>query len=87
MPLIRETSEPVLLERRAAEMHKSTGNITLRARPDNKDLTSGQRLARAIIRPIKILLSPIVPLFSVYAALMFGLVYVPLPSFPAVLEE
>ncbi|KAI0970658.1 putative MFS transporter [Xylaria arbuscula] len=88
VPLMRETFEPVLLERKAIKLRKSTGNKNLRTRSYNDDLTPGQRLARAIVRPIKmLLLSPIVFLLSLYAAFMFGLAYILFTTFPAVFEE
>jgi len=36
---MRETFEPVLLERKALQMRKTTGNDQLQARTYNKDLT------------------------------------------------
>ncbi|KAI1117108.1 major facilitator superfamily domain-containing protein [Nemania sp. NC0429] len=87
IPLLKETFEPVLLERKAARMRKSTGNMNFQARSDNKHLTPGQSIARAIVRPVKLLLfSPIVLLLSVYGAFMFGLAYILFTTFPAVFE-
>ncbi|KAI0102475.1 putative MFS transporter [Nemania sp. FL0031] len=86
--LMRETFEPVLLERKTAKLRKSTGNDQLQPRTYNKDLTPGQRLRRAIVRPMKMLiLSPIVLLLSIYGAFMFGLTYLLFTTFPAVFEE
>ncbi|KAI1300596.1 putative MFS transporter [Xylaria venustula] len=88
VPLMRETFEPVLLERKVIKLRKSTGNKNIRTRSYNNDLTPGRRLARAVIRPIKmLLLSPIVFLLSLYAAFMFGLAYILFTTFPAVFEE
>lgn len=85
---MRETFEPVLLERKAVKLRKTTGNDQLQARTYNKDVTPGQLLRRAIMRPTKMLLfSPIVLLLSLYCALMFGLVYLLFTTFPAVFEE
>ncbi|RDL36000.1 putative MFS transporter [Venustampulla echinocandica] len=86
--LMRETYEPVLLERKAVQLCKVTGNGNIRARTYNKDLTPPQLLTRAIIRPTKMLLfSPIVLLLSIYCAFMFGLIYLLFTTFPAVFEE
>ncbi|GAW20122.1 hypothetical protein ANO14919_096180 [Xylariales sp. No.14919] len=86
--LMRETFEPILLERKAAKLRKSTGNNHLQARTYNTELTPGQRLARAIVRPAKMLFfSPIVLLLSTYGAFMFGLAYLLFTTFPAVFEE
>lgn len=70
---MRETCEPVLLERKAAKLRKSTNNPNLQARTFNPDLTPRQLLFRAIIRPTKLLLcSSIVLLLSLYSAFKFG---------------
>ncbi|KAJ5398469.1 MFS transporter [Penicillium sp. CMV-2018d] len=84
--LMRETFEPAILERKAAAMRKSTGNSQLRARTYNKDRTPAQILARATVRPLKMLLSPIILPLSLYCAFMFGLIYLLFTTFPAVLE-
>ncbi|KAJ5435788.1 MFS transporter [Penicillium cf. griseofulvum] len=84
--LMRETFEPAILERKAAAMRKSTGNSQLRARTYKKDRTSAQILARATVRPLKMLLSPIILPLSLYCAFMFGLIYLLFTTFPAVFE-
>ncbi|KAF4763375.1 hypothetical protein HAV15_000104 [Penicillium sp. str.  len=83
---MRETFEPAMLERKAAAMRKSTGNSQLRARTYNKDRTPAQILAHATVRPLKMLLSPIILPLSLYCAFMFGLVYLLFTTFPAVFE-
>ncbi|KAL2812647.1 major facilitator superfamily domain-containing protein [Aspergillus granulosus] len=80
------TFEPVLLERKAAAMRKSTGNGQLQARTHKKDRTSAQILARAAVRPLKMLLSPIILPLSLYCAFMFGLIYLLFTTFPEVFE-
>ncbi|MCJ1403547.1 hypothetical protein MMC11_006770 [Xylographa trunciseda] len=86
--VMRETFEPVLLERKAVQLRKTTGNDELRARTFNKDLTPRQLLARAFMRPTKMLLfSPIVLLLSIYCAFMFGLIFLLFTTFPAVFAE
>ncbi|KAJ6185360.1 MFS transporter [Penicillium mononematosum] len=83
---MRETFEPTLLERKACAMRKSTGNSHLRARTYTKDCTPSQILARAAVRPLKMLLSPIVLPLSLYCAFMFGLIYLLFTTFPAVFK-
>ncbi|KZF23887.1 putative MFS transporter [Xylona heveae TC161] len=88
LAVMRETYEPILLERKAARLRKATGNDRLQARTYNKDLTPQQLLARAVVRPTKMLIfSPIVLLLSIYCAFMFGLTYLLFTTFPAVFEE
>lgn len=85
--LMKETFEPVLLERKAAFLRKSTGNIELRARTFEKNRTPTQLLARASVRPLRMLfLSPVVFLLSIYTAFMFGLIYLLFTTFPGVFE-
>lgn len=84
--LMRETFEPAILERKAAAMRKSTGNSQLRARTYNRDRTPAQILARATVRPLKMLLSPIILPLSLYCAFMFGLIYLLFTTFPTVFE-
>ncbi|KAL0939898.1 uncharacterized protein CTRU02_206508 [Colletotrichum truncatum] len=84
--VMRETFEPVLLERKAAFLRKQTGNDQLRART-TKDITRWQLLGRAVVRPTKMLLfSPIILLLSLYCALMFGLTYLLYTTFPSVFQ-
>lgn len=84
---MRETYEPVLLERKAAQLRKTTGNDSLQARTHDRDSTPKQRLRRAITRPSNILLfSPIVLLLFIYSAFMFGLIYLLFTTFPEVFE-
>ncbi|KAJ4421154.1 hypothetical protein N0V82_003918 [Gnomoniopsis sp. IMI 355080] len=86
--LMRETFEPILLERKASGLRRTTGNEKLLARTHNEEFTPRQLLARATLRPTKMLfLSPIVFLLSIYTAFMFGLIYLLFTTFPAVFEE
>jgi MFS family permease len=85
---MRETFEPVLLNRKAAALRKTTSNEQLRARTFNTDLTPSQMFLWAILRPTRMLLfSPIVLLLSIYSAFLFGLTYLLFTTFPAVFEE
>jgi MFS family permease len=85
---MRESLEPVLLNRKAAKLRKTTGNELLRARTFNPDLTTSQMFLRAVLRPTRMLLfSPIVLLLSTYTAFLFGLTYLLFTTFPAVFEE
>ncbi|KAJ4150247.1 hypothetical protein LMH87_011005 [Akanthomyces muscarius] len=86
--LMRETFEPVLLERKAASLRKSTGNMELQARSFDKNRTPTQLLVRASMRPLRLLfLSPMVLLLSLYTAFMFGLIYLLFTTFPGVFEQ
>ncbi|ATY61555.1 MFS transporter, putative [Cordyceps militaris] len=85
--LMRETFEPTLLERKAASLRKSTGNMELRARTTDMKRTPTQLLGRAAMRPLRmLLLSPVVLLLSLYTAFLFGLIYLLFTTFPGVFE-
>jgi predicted MFS family arabinose efflux permease len=85
---MRETFEPVLLERKAASLRVQTGNTQLRARTHDRTRTANQLLVRAIIRPVRMLCtSPIVFSLSIYCAFLFGLTYLLFTTFPGVFGE
>lgn len=75
MLVMRESMESILLERKAKRLRKSTGNPNLRSAV-SRDLPAKTIVARALSRPIRMLLfSPIVLLLGVYLAFVFGLTF------------
>lgn len=87
---MHETYEPVLIQRKAARLNKSTGSSKAHHRTTALDPhnTPGKVLLCTCIRPTKMLvLSPIVLMLSLYSAFMFGLIYLLFTTFPAVFEE
>jgi sugar phosphate permease len=85
---MRETFEPVLLERKAAALRVKTGNEQLEARTHDRTRTPSQLLVRAITRPVRMMLtSPIVLMLSIYCAFLFGLTYLLFTTFPGVFGE
>ncbi|KAF2662249.1 polyamine transporter 4 [Lophiostoma macrostomum CBS 122681] len=84
---MRETYAPVILERKAARLRKTSNNPHLRSRLD-KGIPPSQILKRSIVLPLKLLLfSPIVGLISLYVAFAYGLTFLLFATFPAVFEE
>lgn len=82
--VMRETSPKILLERKAARLRVSTGNTHLRSKLAHK-LTPQQVLAHALVRPTMLLVrSPIVLALSLYAALVFGVIYLLFTTFNGV---
>lgn len=84
---MRETNHAVILRRKAVQQRKETGieNLTPKL---SRDETVKQKLARAIIRPVKLLIfSPIVLLVSLYTGIIFGLVFLLFTTFPSVFED
>ncbi|KAE8444769.1 hypothetical protein EG329_014229 [Mollisiaceae sp. DMI_Dod_QoI] len=84
---MRETYAPVLLERKAARLRKSTGNMALQAK-GRENLSPVAHLTRGFSRPLKLLiLSPVVLLLSLYVAFVFGLMFLCFSTYSAVFIE
>lgn len=71
---LKETYPVVLLERKAARLRKSTGNSNLRSTM-TVSASPAELFKRAVFRPLKMLISPIVFLLSTYMAFVYGLLY------------
>lgn len=81
---MRETSLKIILERKAARLRVATGNTHIRSKLAHK-MTPQQILVQALIRPTTLLLrSPIVLALSLYAALVFGVIYLLFTTFNGV---
>ncbi|KAH8759319.1 major facilitator superfamily domain-containing protein [Diaporthe sp. PMI_573] len=90
LAFMRETYEPVILQRKAARSSKSTGSNNFHPRTSELHPNGASRrvLLRAFIRPTKMLvLSPVILMMSLYSAFMFGLIYLLFTTFPTVFEE
>jgi multidrug resistance protein len=71
----RETYHSTILEKKAAALRKSTGNLALRSKL-TKSIPPKVIFVRAISRPLKLLfLSPIVGMMSLYVAINYGILY------------
>ncbi|KAK7698132.1 hypothetical protein SLS64_012807 [Diaporthe eres] len=85
--LMRETYAPVILQRKTARLRKETGNELLRSKLDI-GLSPRDHFYRSIIRPLKMLIrSPIVALFAVYIAVVYGYLYLMFTSMTQVFQE
>ncbi|ORX95472.1 major facilitator superfamily domain-containing protein [Clohesyomyces aquaticus] len=81
---LSETYEPVLLERRARRMRKSTGNQNLRSKFASV-LPPGKHFVNVMLRPLKLLLfSPNIFLVSFITAVGYGYMYMLYTTFPSV---
>ncbi|KAI1151254.1 major facilitator superfamily domain-containing protein [Nemania diffusa] len=84
---MRETNAAVLLRRKTARLIKETGNAKLVPKAATNE-TPKQVFARAIVRPLKLLVfSPIVFLLSLYAGTVYGLIFLLFTTFPVVFQE
>ena len=85
--LLRETYEPVLLEKRAQKLRKETGNTSIRSRKE-LPYPKATIFKRALIRPTKLLLkSPIVAIMSIYVALIYSYLYLFFTTLSSVFME
>lgn len=86
LPFFRETYAPVLLHRRCKSLRKSTQNLNLYTLHDSVSLT--QLLCTSLIRPLKLLgTQPIVQVWSLYCAYIYGILYLLIATFPNVWTE
>ncbi|KAI4252446.1 MAG: hypothetical protein LQ352_004294 [Teloschistes flavicans] len=84
--LMRETHPKILLERKAARLRAATGNKHLTSKLAHT-MTPRQVLTQALIRPsILLIRSPIVLALSLYAVLVFGILYLLFTTFNDVFQ-
>ncbi|KAI4094394.1 MAG: hypothetical protein L6R37_007244 [Teloschistes peruensis] len=84
---LQETHAPTLLNRKAAQLRKETGNEKLYTEFDDPDQSLLKKLEISTIRPFRLLgTQPIVQLIAVYMAYLFGLFYLILSTFPSLWE-
>lgn len=76
-----------ILKKKTEKLRKSTGNPNLRSALDTTTKTPRQLFAFAILRPLKMLISPIVFLMSLYAAIVFSYAYLCFTTFPRVFKD
>lgn len=83
VPFFRETFAPVLLQRRCRKLKKSTNNPNLYTQYDETSLA--QLLRASINRPFVLLCTqPIVQVWSLYCAYLWGTLYLLIATFPNV---
>lgn len=84
---MHETYAPVILQRKVARLRKETGNQQLRSKLDT-GLAPGDFFKWGIVRPMKMLArSPIIALFSLYIAIVYGYLYLLFTSISQVFGE
>ena len=78
-----ETYEVMLLERRAAELRKTTGKAySTQYANDTEKSALGPALQRALSRPCRLFFTqPILPVIAVFLAYNFGILYIVLSTF------
>lgn len=84
---MKETYASVILQRRTDRLQQETGNTLLRSKLDT-GLPPRDYFARSIIRPQRMLLrSPIVALFTIYIAVVYGYLYLMFTSITEVFQQ
>ncbi|VTT64161.1 unnamed protein product [Fusarium fujikuroi] len=86
--LVPETYAPVILEKRAKKLRKQTGDDSYLAEHELAQHTFGEIAQIYLARPLRLLVTePIVTLFAIYAAILYGLLYMFFVAYPIVFEE
>jgi MFS family permease len=80
---VQESYPYVLLKRKTQRLRNETGNVHLRSALDTGK-TPRELFAFSIFRPLKMLLSPIVFILSLYAAVVYGYLYLCFTTFEVV---
>lgn len=83
---LKETYPPVILERKAAQLRKATGDSSYQPCL-HSDIPKKQLLKQSIIRPMKMLFcSPIIFIMCSYVVVMYGLLYILFTTYTSVFE-
>ncbi|OQE30779.1 hypothetical protein PENFLA_c002G06271 [Penicillium flavigenum] len=85
--LLQETYSPVLLQRKAAQLRRETGNQLLHAR-GNANVPTKQKVLQALRWPAVLLCThPLLMLGSVYMGFVYGVTYLLFTSIPLVFRD
>lgn len=87
--LLPETYAPELLKRKARKLRKETGNQQLYTIYEKKDTSAWHvKLRHNMVRPFVLLATqPIIQVFAVYMAIIYGCMYILLTTFPQVFGD
>ncbi|KAJ5511648.1 Major facilitator superfamily domain general substrate transporter, partial [Penicillium expansum] len=85
---LEESYHPVLLAGKADKLRRETGDWSLRAKHDELKLDLRTIATEFLTRPLKMLLfDPIVLCMSVFAAFVYGLLYLFLTAYPIIFQK
>jgi hypothetical protein len=86
--VLPETYHPVILQRRASHLRKSTGIWAYRSRLDEKTPTFSEILTKYIFRPMQMLfLEPILVCMTIYISLIYGILYLFFVAYPIAFRQ
>ncbi|KAK9799143.1 putative Major facilitator superfamily (MFS) profile domain-containing protein [Seiridium cardinale] len=78
--VLRETYEPILLDRMAAKLRKDTGKPYF-TEADDASHTLGRNLSRSLTRPLRLLITqPVLQVVAIFLAYNFGILYIVLST-------
>jgi len=81
-----ETYEPLLLSKRAKQMRLNSGNWIIHAKHDEWTLTWEELMKIHIMRPFKMLVTPIVFIIALFASYVYGIFYLMITTMPDAFE-
>lgn len=84
--LVPETYTKALLEAKARKLRKETGNEKLRAASEINKQSMVELYRVSLLRPWRMFCEPIVLLFSIYVAILYGILYLLFVAFPIIFE-
>ncbi|XHF96636.1 hypothetical protein AWENTII_000259 [Aspergillus wentii] len=85
---LRETYAPKILQVRAKQLRKETGDQSFQTDAEQQNKTLTQVLRISLVRPFRLLATqPIVQLLALYMAYIYGLMYLVLSTFPTLWTE
>ncbi|KAK9462701.1 major facilitator superfamily domain-containing protein [Lipomyces oligophaga] len=79
---VSETYHPLLLTYKARRLREETGNDMLHSRLEEVEVTLSKLLTKHFMRPFAMLTTPIIFLMSLYAAFVFGVLYLGVVAVP-----
>ncbi|KAJ7191568.1 MFS general substrate transporter [Mycena pura] len=80
--LLRETYAPEILKRKARSVRKSSGNPTVRSAFEDANRSWTTVMRRGMVKPLVFLATePIVQVFALYMAVLYGVLYLSLTTF------
>ncbi|KAL1985761.1 hypothetical protein VTN96DRAFT_7383 [Rasamsonia emersonii] len=85
--LLDESYPPVLLVYKARRLRHESGNWALHARHEEWDVSLKEMANKYLIRPFRLLVTPICFSVALYASFVYGILYLNLASFPIEFQE
>ena len=84
---IDESYPAALLVKKAQRLRHESGNWALHAKHEEWDVSISEIAHKYLIRPFKLLTTPICFLVALYASFVYGILFATLGAFPVVFEE